>query len=58
DGSPLSSIVPVANIFRSVHLLPKFGPVAPVEWTSSNVMDKCNTFFLNSFTDKHLYRVL
>ncbi|KAJ7845692.1 hypothetical protein B0H14DRAFT_969847, partial [Mycena olivaceomarginata] len=37
DGERLVSIVPVGNIRRSVHLLPKFGPVAPPAWKSSNV---------------------
>ncbi|KAJ7588269.1 hypothetical protein C8J56DRAFT_1004496 [Mycena floridula] len=60
-GGHLSSIVPVANIHRSAHLLPKFGPVAPVEWTSSspaaatltssNVLDLCPTFYVNPFVD-------
>lgn len=57
DGR-ICSVVPVANIRRSVHLLPKFGPVAPQEWTSSNVLDLCNVFFVNCFTDRHLYRIL
>ncbi|KAF9456231.1 hypothetical protein BDZ94DRAFT_1178188 [Collybia nuda] len=58
DGSYLASIIPVANIFQSVHLLPKFGPVAAHDWSSSNVLERCKTFFANSFTDKHLYRIL
>lgn len=58
DGGPICSVIPVANIRRSVHLLPKFGPVAPQEWTSSNVLDLCHIFFVNCFTDRHLYRIL
>ena len=58
EGRNICSIIPLANIRRSVHLLPKFGRVAPKEWTSSNVLDLCNHFFVNTFTDRHLYRIL
>ncbi|KAF9455627.1 hypothetical protein BDZ94DRAFT_1286081 [Collybia nuda] len=58
DSSYLASVIPVANIFRSVHLLPKFGHTAPHDWSSSNVLEQCKTFFANSFTDKHIYRTL
>ncbi|KAI9433522.1 hypothetical protein H4582DRAFT_1819834 [Lactarius indigo] len=58
DGTKPASIIPVINIFRSVHLYPKFGRVAPASWTSSNVLEMCKTFYLNPFTDRHLYRDL
>ncbi|KAJ7595561.1 hypothetical protein C8J56DRAFT_1001694 [Mycena floridula] len=48
-------VIPLANIQRSAHLLPKFGPIAPAEWSSSNVLDKCPNFFVNSFSDQHFY---
>ncbi|KAJ7812550.1 hypothetical protein B0H14DRAFT_2605662 [Mycena olivaceomarginata] len=48
----------VVNIRRSVHLLPKFGLVAPVDWKSINVLDKCSHFFVNSLTDRHIYATL
>ena len=50
-----TSIIPVSKIQRSVHLIPKFGPVANYEWSSSNVLEQCSTFYLNPFTDRHTY---
>jgi len=57
-GGPICSVILLANIRRSIHLIPRFGPSAPQEWTHSNVLDLCNTFFVNDFTDKHSYRIL
>ncbi|KAJ6603058.1 hypothetical protein B0H10DRAFT_1822795 [Mycena sp. CBHHK59/15] len=58
NGDRIASIIPVANIRRSVHLIPKFGPVAPPEWTSSNVLDRSTFFFANSLSDRHIYTTL
>lgn len=57
-GDKLVSIVPVANVVRSVHLIPKFGSIAPRDWTSNNVLEKCTVFYVNSFSDKFLYSFL
>ncbi|KAJ6555618.1 hypothetical protein DFH09DRAFT_923668 [Mycena vulgaris] len=58
NGARLASIIPVGNIRRRIHLLPKFGPIAPPEWKSHNVLDKCPVFFANPWTDRHIYATL
>ncbi|EPQ49845.1 hypothetical protein GLOTRDRAFT_19078, partial [Gloeophyllum trabeum ATCC 11539] len=32
DGERLASIIPVSQIYRSIHLLPKFGSSVPRTW--------------------------
>jgi hypothetical protein len=51
DGEGLASIIPLDNICRSVHLLPKFGTVGPAHWTSSHVLKECSALYVNYFTD-------
>ena len=58
NGERLASIIPLQNIRRSIQLFPSFGPVAPREWTSSNVLDLCPSFYVNSFTDRHSYHTI
>jgi len=55
DGKRDSAVIRVSDIERSVALIPKFGPVAPREWTSANVLEECTTFYVNPFTDRHTY---
>ncbi|KAI0759461.1 hypothetical protein BD413DRAFT_722365 [Trametes elegans] len=54
-GARLASIIPVDHIERTCHLLPDFGPVAPREWTTDNVLEECPSFFLNTFLDRYMY---
>ncbi|TFK59084.1 hypothetical protein BDN72DRAFT_781236 [Pluteus cervinus] len=58
NGLPIGRVVPINNICRSVHLFPKFGPVVPPNWTSSNVLDRANMFFVNTFSDRDMYCTL
>ncbi|KAI1784280.1 hypothetical protein LXA43DRAFT_976757 [Ganoderma leucocontextum] len=58
DGKRLGLIVPIDDIVRSCHLIPDFGPVAPRDWTSSNVLDKCTAFYLNTFADRNTYKLI
>ncbi len=54
-GIQKTSIVPVDYIRQSVHLFPKFGPVVPTHWTSTNVLDEADIFYVNPFTDRFTY---
>ncbi|TBU22112.1 hypothetical protein BD311DRAFT_826016 [Dichomitus squalens] len=58
QGQRLAVIIPVEDIERSCHLIPHFGPVAPREGTSHNVLDKCTTLYLNSFADRNTYKLI
>ena len=59
DGKRRASVIPLDHIHRSVHLIPKFGPQrVPAHWTSENVLDECDTFYVNSFSDRHAYHTI
>ena len=55
QGCRNASIIPVKPILRSVHLIPRFGPVTPPEWKTFTVLDQCHTFYVNPFTDVRSY---
>jgi hypothetical protein len=50
-----ATIIPVANIRRSVQLFPEFGPIAPRDWTSQNVLERCRKFYVSPWSDRHSY---
>ena len=49
------SIVPVQLIHQSVHLFPNFGVVAQDEWKSTNLLNLCQIFSTNPFSDHFPY---
>ena len=57
-GGRVASIVPISTIRHSVHLFPRFGQAVPDGWTADNVLEKCSVFYLNPFTDRHMYYIL
>ncbi len=54
-GEQRAGIIPVDWILCSTHLMPRFGPVVPHDWNSFTVLDQCQTFYLNPFTDVQSY---
>ncbi|KAL7279210.1 hypothetical protein ACG7TL_007050 [Trametes sanguinea] len=58
DGARLASVIEVRNIRRSCHLFPQFGTVVPRDWSSSNVLERCSTFWVSPFTDRHTFMII
>jgi hypothetical protein len=54
-GHRRATVIPVDSIMCSVHLLPQFGPAIPPDWNSFSVLEKCNTFYVNSFSNRGNY---
>ncbi|KAF8124506.1 hypothetical protein K438DRAFT_2154332 [Mycena galopus ATCC 62051] len=48
-----SEIIPVTDIVRSCHLIPRFGRRVDPTWTSENVLDHCKEFYLNPYLRHH-----
>ena len=55
-GRRRASIIPVKSILRSVHLFPIFGQHTQ-DWNTFTVLELCNTFYINPFSDRDNYMV-
>lgn len=51
----VARVIPINNICSSVHLFPKFGPTVSTTWKPENVLDEADVFYLNVFSDRHIY---
>ncbi|KAN0141466.1 hypothetical protein V8E53_000711 [Lactarius tabidus] len=56
-GWRCASIIPVDAILHSVHLLPIFGQPTPQEWNMFLVLELCNAFYINPFSDCESYMI-
>ncbi len=56
-GRRRASVIPVESILRSVHLFPVFGQRTPQEWNTFSILELCNAFYINPFSDRDNYMV-
>ena len=54
----LADIIEVRHIRRSCHLLPVCNGNVPRNHTSSTSLDSCEDFWVNPFSDAHMYMTL
>ena len=57
NGGRSAAIIPVESIICSVHLIPQVGPTVPQSWCAFTVLERCQTFFINPFSDKYNYLI-
>src|SRR6267154_2208351 len=56
NGQRSASIISVDSIICSMHLLPRFGGLStPPEWNHFTVLEQCQSFYINPFTDMYRY---
>ena len=48
-----ASIIPVNQIVRSCHLIPKFGTKVGRTWNAENVLDSADTYYVNPYLRMH-----
>lgn len=57
NGRRRASVIPVDSILCSVHLFPRFGQSTPPDWKTFTVIEACNSFYVNPFSDRHNYMI-
>ncbi|KAG1737846.1 uncharacterized protein EDB91DRAFT_1054857 [Suillus paluster] len=58
DSTLAGKVIPLSSIRQTCQLVPNFGRTVPMDWTSDNVLDRCDSFLLNCFTSKYAYQTL
>ncbi|KAG8947757.1 hypothetical protein FRC03_000937 [Tulasnella sp. 419] len=53
-----SGVIRLDSIYRSCHLIPKFGKRIDPRWEAETVLEQCNNFYVNDFLDLHSYNIL
>jgi hypothetical protein len=54
-GDPRTKVIFLSRLLHSCHLLPAFPQETPSDWTSENIFDVVDTFYLNEFLDDETF---
>ena len=54
-----AAVISLDSIRCSCHLIPNFGSKARAnaEWTSDNILEECNSFFLNPYISREFFQM-
>ena len=55
NGERMAIVVPIGYLQRSIYLFPAFDTNHGEVWKASNVLEECENFYLNCFSDRHAY---
>ncbi|KAH8997704.1 hypothetical protein EDB86DRAFT_2803420 [Lactarius hatsudake] len=56
NGRRLASVIPVNDIYSSVHLLPRFGQLEVTPGCNTfSVLELCHSFYINPFSSRDIY---
>jgi hypothetical protein len=58
DGTPQGAIIPLSDIRQSCMLVPSSRTDWDPTWTSGNVLDNCQSFFVNNLQSKYTYQTI
>jgi hypothetical protein len=53
----MASVVPLGNITQSIHLIPLVSSMMPRDWNSATVLERCQSFLVNSFMNTQISHV-
>jgi hypothetical protein len=58
-GIPKGDIIPLSSFWQPIQLVPKFsGAEADRSLNCDNVLEKCTSFYVNSFSDNQIYQTV
>jgi hypothetical protein len=58
DDRPLGEVIRLNSVTRQIQLIPKFGKGIRSFINSTNSLDVCKSFWVNSFMDKEVYQAV